>query len=238
MKQKKIIVPAVSVGLFVSGRQAIASVIDFGVVAESLSLSATFAGNTVGNTVGGYTFGGLTFVGNGVINGNTVNNLLTQLLGPETGLTLAFSFPGAQSGNFSISGAGLTLNGNTVTVDENTVTADLTSCTYSIPGTLLGCVQGTQVQIDPFDPAGLLQTLESAHVVSVSAPPLHDGPLVVVDKTNTITLAMDPASGNTYIGEEIVTTDSISAAAIPEPSGWSLAALGSALLAWWRRRRR
>lgn len=238
MKQK-IIVPAVSVGLFVTARQAIANVIDFGVVAESLSLSATFTGNTVQNTIGGYTFGGLTFVGshlNDVINGNTVTNLLTQLLGPEQGLTLTFNFPeaGGASGNFTINGVNLLAANNSITVSENPMTGTLTSCAPFASSPLRGCLPAVQDQFNPFDPAGFLESLEAADVLSLAGPSFGDGSLVEVDKTNTITLGS--FNGTSYIGEEIVTTDSISAAATPEPAAWSLSAIGAALLAWWRRR--
>jgi hypothetical protein len=72
-------------------------------------------------------------------------------------------------------------------------------------------------------------------IVTVSSPPFSNGLLGEIDKTLTITLGT--FDGTTYQGEEILTTDSISATSAPEPAGWSLAALGSAMLAWWRRRR-
>jgi hypothetical protein len=237
---QKIMLPAVSVGLLVSGREAVAGVVDFGVVAESLIIGATFAGNTVGNTIGGYTLNGLTFVGshlNDVINGNTVTNILSNLLGQQ-GVTLAFNLldnTGA-AGNFTLSGAGLALNNNTVSLAQNTIGATLTSCTSLIPGTLSsGCTPGTQVQTNPYDPTGFLATIEAAKILTISGVTFTNGPLTGVDQLNTIILG---SVGNTiYQGEEILTTDSISAAAVPEPAGWSLAALGSALVAWWRRRR-
>jgi hypothetical protein len=237
MKQK-IMVPAVSVGLLVTGREAAANVIDFGLVAESLTVGATFTAAL--NTIGGYTLGGLTFVGShlsDVIGGNTVGNILNTILGNQ-GLTLTFGFSGngGASGNFTIlPPAALALVNNSVTLTENTIGGMLTACTPNVPGTVTGCAPGNQAQLTPYDPTGLLKSLEAVGIVTVSSPPFSNGLLGEIDKTLTITLGT--FDGTTYQGEEIVTTDSISATSAPEPAGWSLAALGSAMLAWWRRRR-
>ena len=243
--KRKIMVPAVSVGLLVTGREAAAGVVDFGIVAESLSINVTFSGITAGNTVGGYTLGGLTFVGSHLSDvittntvTNTVSNILTQLLGPQ-GLTLTFGFPGngGASGGFTVYGpGGLGLVNNTVTLTENTIGGIMTTCTSSNPVAGTGCAAGTPVQLTPFDPAELLQNLNLAGVVSLSSSPWSNGAPVEFDTTATITLGSD-ANGNTVIGEELITTDSIAATAVPEPAGWPLTALGSAFLAWWRRRR-
>lgn len=236
MKQK-IMVPAISVGLLVTGREAAANVIDFGLVAESLSVGATFSAAL--NTIGGYTLGGLTFVGShlgDVIGGNTVGNILATILGDQ-GLTLTFGFSGngGASGAFTMTGA-LGLVNNSVTLTENTIGGLLTVCTPDNPGQVLpGCVPGNQVQLTPYDPAGLLESLQAAGVVSLPSTAFSNGTLGQVNQTLTITLGS--FDGTTYQGEEIVTTDSIAAATVPEPGGWSLAALGSAFLAWWRRRR-
>ena len=236
MKKSRILVPAISVGLFVNAREAIGGTIDFGVVAESLGIAGTLDGQVGAATIGNYTLGVLTFVGShlgDVINGATVTALLSQLLGAE-GATLAFDFSGngGASGNFTFTGSGLTLNNNSLTLNTNPMTGTLADCT----GTLPKCTPGTEAQLDPYDPAGLLQDLEAANILTVTASPsLSDGALAETDAIETI--ALGSFNGNTYQGEEILTTDSVSAAPSPEPASWSLAALGSALFAWRRRRR-
>jgi MYXO-CTERM domain-containing protein len=232
---QKIVVPAVSVGLLVTAREAAAGIIDFGLIAESLQVSATITGNPAQNTIGGFTFSGLTFVGshlNDVIGGNTVTNLLTQILGPEHGLTLTFGFSGngGATGNFTILGAGLALKNNTVTVTENPLLGTITTCTPAIPGTVSGCAPGTQALLNPYDPLAIVQSLESANIITLT-PPVGAGPLF--ERDNTVTVNLGTFDGNTYFAEEAVADVS----AVPEPDSWSLAGLGAALLAWWRRRR-
>jgi hypothetical protein len=239
MQARKIILPAISVGLIVTSRPATASTIDLGVVAQSLVIDGTIPG-AVGATPGSYTLGGLQYVGpdlSQVINGQTVSEILTTDIGAPNAGTLTFSFGGPQgaSGNFTFTGS-YPAAGGTVALSPNTVTMGLTSCTPdSSTAALPGCAAGggAQIQADPYAPAGLAAALRAGQIVGFQ------GNFVDVGLTITTgTLALDLGSvGNTdYHAEVLETTVSAAAAPSPEPASWSMAAFGAAVLTWLRRR--
>jgi hypothetical protein len=240
MNAQKIILPTISVGLLITAREVTASVIDFGLVAESLTVAGTILGNTIGgNTIGGYTVGGLTFVGshlNDVINGLTVTQILTAELGPQNAGTVTFNVmgdPGA-AGRFIFNG-GYTVTNGGVTLTDLPVGATLTSCTPLGPVALPGCLTngGTHVPINPYDPAGFMANLETAQILALP-PGLSNGGTVTTSLTATIPLGS--VNGVDFQGEEIL-TEVHTSTATPEPASWSFAALGGAVLGWWRGRR-
>lgn len=241
MNKRKLLLPAISIGLLTAVRPALADVIDFGVVAEAITVGATITGLTLaGNTIGGFTIGALTFVGshlNDVINGNTVTSILEQALGPENAGTIAFNLPGSEgaSGSFAFNG-NLTVTNGQATLSGGTVTATLTGCTPSVPGTpaLPGCHAGATVDINPYDAAGMIDSMEQAQIIALGS--FKNGATLTSPNTITIPLGFD-AAGNQYQGEEIESFTSLSAAQVPEPASSSLAALGMAAFAWWRRLR-
>jgi hypothetical protein len=243
MKTQKIILPTISVGLLITAREVTASVVDLGLVAESLTvagtlLGATLSGGTLGGvTLGGYTLGGLTFVGshlNDLINGQTVSAILADILGPQNAGTVTFNVPGdtGASGNFLFNG-GYTVTNGGVTLSPLPVNATLTSCTPSGPAALPGCQPGTQVPINPYDPAGFIANLENEQILRLGSG-LTDG--VTLTTSLTATIPLGSLNGVVIQGEEIATqVDAV--AATPEPASWSLAALGAAMVGWWHRRR-
>ncbi len=242
MNKRKLLLPAISIGLLTAARPALADVIDLGVVAEGISVGSTISGLTLGgNTVGGFTINGLTFVGShlgDVINGNTVNSILEDLLGPENPGTITFNLPGIEgaSGAFAFNG-NLTITDGQVTLSGLPVGATLTDCAASVPGTpaLPGCHAGFTVTFNPYDIAGMIAAMEDAQIVALPGS-IKNGATVTSTNTVTIPLGFD-AAGNQYQAEEIESFTNAPAAAVPEPASSSLAALGMAALAWWRRLR-
>lgn len=237
MNKQKVILTTISVGLLITTREANASVIDLGVVAESLAVNGTIFGPT--NTFGSYTVTALQFVGpllNDVINGNTLSGILAADLGPQNSGTLTFRFPentGASgtlvfNGNYTITAGG-------VTMSDLPVSGTLSSCTPSSLPALPGCLPsgGTQVPIDPYDAAGLITNLERAQILALP-PGLSNG--VTVTANRTITVDLGSAGGNDYQAEEVQTVVNTTAAAIPEPNSLPFTALGVAVLGWCRRR--
>jgi hypothetical protein len=246
MNTQRILLPTISVGLLITAREVTASVIDFGLVAESLTVAATIvgptiAGNTIGGlTLGGYTLGGLTFVGshlNDLINGQTVSAILADILGPQNNGTATFNVLGdhGASGRFVFNG-GYTVTNGGVTLSPLPVNATLTSCTPATPaGGLPGCltIGGAPVPLNPYDPAGLITNLESAQILGLPFG-LSNG--ATVTSSITATIPLGSLNGVDFQGEEIVTqVDAFTAT--PEPASWSFAALGVAVMGWWRRRR-
>lgn len=239
MQTRKILLPAISVGLIVTARPATASVIDLGVVGDALNLTGTLP---TGATINTYTLTGLQYVGahlNDVINGNTVTQILGQLIGPENSGTLTFNFggPDGASGGATLSGSYPVVGGN-VQLSPFTVTMGLTSCTpgssaANLPGCNVG--GGAQLQADPSDPAGLAAALKAAQVVGFPGSFADNGLTIT---TGTLALDLGTSGNNVYHAEELVTTESVDAAIAPEPASWSMAALGAAVLGWLRRRSR
>ena len=242
MNKRKLLLPAISIGLLTAVRPAVADVIDLGVVAESVAVGATISGLTLaGNTIGGFTTGALTFVGshlNDVINGNTVTSILEALLGPQNEGTIAFNLPSPEgaSGAFAFNGNVTVTNGQ-ATLSGLPVMATLTDCIPSVPGTpaLPGCHVGGTLEVNPFDIAGMVAAMENAQIVSLPGS-IKNGGTVTNNFTVTLPLGFD-AAGNQYQAEEIESFTKAPAAAVPEPASSSLAALGMAALAWWRRLR-
>jgi hypothetical protein len=238
MNAPKIVLPAISVGLLITARQTPASVIDFGVVAESLTVGATLY-NTIGgatlagNTIGGYTLSGLTFVGshlNDVINGFTVSQLLTQELGAENAGTIDFNFPGSLGafGNLTLAG-GYTLSNGNVSLTPVPVTATLTACTGGAVPPPPGCHDGNTVSVNPYDPAGVVTNLKATEIIGVLVGFGADSGNTVTSQTFTVNLGT--MGNDTYQAEEIKTSVT-ELAGTPEPASWSLDALGVALLGW------
>ncbi len=242
MNKRKVLLPAISIGLLTAARPAVADVIDLGVVAERIVIGSTISGLTLaGNTIGGFTVNGLAFVGshlNDVINGNTVDSILEDLLGPQNEGTVTFDLPSLEGAS-----GGLAFNGNfTVTAGQVTISglpvlATVTDCVPSVPGTpaLPGCHAGFTVNINPFDVAGMIGSMENAQIISLPGTTKNGGS-VTNNFTVNIPLGFD-AAGNQYQAEEIESFTSESAAQVPEPTSVSLAGLGMAALAWWRRLR-
>ncbi len=242
MNKRKLLLPAISIGLLTAVRPALADVIDLGVVAEGIAVGSTISGLTLaGNTIGGFTVSGLTFVGShlsDVINGFTVTSLLEQLLGPENPGSIAFDLPAIQgaSGKLVFNG-NLTLTQGQVTISVLPVGATVTDCAPSVPGTpaLPGCHAGGTLDVNPYDIAGMVAAMEDAQIVALPGK-IVNGATVTSTNTITIPLGFD-AAGNQYQAEEIESFTNAPAAAVPEPASSSLAALGMAALAWWRRLR-
>lgn len=246
MNTQKIILPTISVGLLITAREVTASVMDLGLVAESLAVAGSFLGGTlVGNTIGGltlggYSLGGLTFVGshlNDLINGQTVSAILADILGPQNNGTATFNVLGdhGASGRFVFNG-GYTVTNGGVTLSPLPVNATLTSCTPATPaGGLPGCltIGGAPVPLNPYDPAGLITNLERAQILGLPFG-LTNGATVTSSLTATIPLGS--VNGVDFQGEEIL-TEVHTVAGTPEPASWSLAAVGVAVLGWWRQRR-
>ena len=242
MNKRKLLLPAISIGLLTAVRPAVADVIDLGVVAEGIAIGSTISGMTLaGNTIGGFTINGLTFVGshlNDVINGFTVTAILEQLLGPENAGSITFDLPAIEgaNGDFAFNG-NLTVTNGQVTISGNTVTATLTGCEPAVPGTpaLPGCHAGNTINVNPYDIAGMVAAMENGQIISLPDT-IKNGATVTNNFTVTIPLGFD-AAGNQYQAEEIESFTKAPAAAVPEPASSSLAALGMAALAWWRRLR-
>jgi MYXO-CTERM domain-containing protein len=241
MNTQKILLPTISVGLLITAREVTASVMDFGLIAESLTVAGTLFGNTItGNTIGGYTLGGLTFVGshlNDLINGQTVSAILADILGPQNNGTATFNVLGDRgaSGRFVFNG-GYTVTNGGVTLSPLPVNATLTSCTPATPaGGLPGCltIGGAQVPLNPYDPAGLIVNLERAQILALPFG-LSNG--ATVTSSFTATIPLGSLNGVDFQGEEILTEVHTNVAGTPEPASWSLAAVGVAVLGWWRRR--
>jgi MYXO-CTERM domain-containing protein len=236
MKTQKIILPTISVGLLMTAREVTANTVDFGVVAESLVAGGTIIAPGA-NTIGGVTLGGLTFVGthlNDVINGQTVSTFLTSLLGPQNSGTASFNILGSQgaAGGFLFNGNYTLVNGG-VTLSPVPVTGSLTACTpNTVPG-LPGCRSGNTFNVNPYDLAGLITNMEMAQVLALPFG-LSNGFTATVNRSITIDFGTDP-NGNDFVGHEVMTSFS-AVAATPEPTSWSFAALGVAVLGWWRRR--
>lgn len=236
MKKRKLIFPAISVGLLTTTRPASADPIDLGVVAESLSLDSAI---TYGNTVGGFTINGLTFVGshlNDVINGFTVTSILDNLLGPENPGSGSFNLPAVQHG----AEGSFTFDGNlTITHGQVAFTGSpyltITSCSPegSAPA-LPGCMAANTFTANPYDPAGMISSMEAAQILELPAG-ITNG--LTITRSSTITIDFGTLGNNSYQGEEIESVTKIAAAAVPEPASWSLLALGAAMLAWCRRLR-
>lgn len=241
MNKRKLLLPAISIGLLTAARPAVTDTIDLGVVAEALYVNSTISGLTLGgNTIGGFTLGALTLVGshlNDVINGNTVTSILETLLGPQGG-SGSFDLPGTEgaSGGYTFSG-NVTVSNGQVTISGNTVTATLTGCTPSLPGTPAqpGCHVGGTLEFNPYDIAGVISSFENAQIVSFGGG-IKNGSTITHTGTIDIPLGFD-AAGNQYQAEEIQSFTEAPAAAVPEPASSSLAAMGMAALAWWRRLR-
>jgi hypothetical protein len=242
MNRQKIILPTISVGLLITAREVTASVMDFGLVAESLTVAGTLLGTTLsggtlgGITLGGYTLGGLTLVGshlNDVINGVTVSSILTAHLGPQNAGTVTFNVLGdtGASGTLTFDGTYTVTNGG-VTLSPLPVSGTLTSCTPATAPGLPGCQPGTHVPINPYDPAGFIANLESAEILALRSG-LTDG--VTLTSSFTATIPLGSLNGVDYQGEEIVTQVE-AFTATPEPASWPLAALGATMMAWWHRR--
>lgn len=240
MKAPRIILPAISVGLMVTSRQASASVIDLGVVADSLAIAGTIVQPAIG-TLATYTLTGLQYVGshlNDVINGATITSILMAEIGaPNTG-TLDFNYPGAQgaSGGFTITTGSYPSSHGTIELSPNLVPMSLTSCTPNSPAAALpGCAAGSGIQIlaDAYEPAQLTSALEAAQILSLPGS-VSDRTLTIT--TGTVVLDLGSAGGNRYQAEEIESAVVASASPTPEPASWSIAALGAAMLGWFRRR--
>ena len=243
MNKRKLLLPAISIGLLTAVRPARADTIDLGVVAESIAVAGTLSGLTLaGNTIGGFTLGALTFVGShlsDVINGNTVTSILETLIGAENAGTLDFNFPalGGASGTLAFNG-NLTISNGQVTLSGGTLEGTLAGCEPSVPGAASqpGCHVGGTIDFNPYDFAGMIAAMENAQIITLPGGVTNGGTL---DSTSTITIPLgSDAAGNTYQAEEIETSTSVSAAVqVPEPASSSLAAMGMAALAWWRRLR-
>ncbi len=239
MKNRKIIFPAISVGLLTTTRHASADIVDFGPVAEALSVQSTIGG-IAGNTIGGFTINGLTFVGShlsDLINGQTVNSILEADLGPQNPGSGSFSLSGPQgaSGGFTFAG-NFTVTSGDVSLTGLPVMATLTSCTPNDPAASPGCspTNNLTISINPYDPAGMISNMGAAQIFAVP-PNITNG--ATVTHSNTVTIDFGSFGGNTYQGEEIESFTNVSASQVPEPSSWSLAALAMAMLAWYRRLR-
>ena len=234
MKKRKLIFPAISVGLLTTTRPASADVIDFGVVAGSLTMDSAI---TYGATVGGFTINGLTFVGshlNDVINGFTVTSILDNMLGPENPGSGSFDLPAAQHG----AQGGFEFNGNlTLTHGQVEFTGNpyftITSCTPDgSAAPLPGCMAANTFTANPYDPAGMISSMETAQILALPTG-ITNG--FTVTRNSTVTIDFGSFGGNTYQGEEIESATTVSATAVPEPGSWSLLALATAMLAWCRR---
>lgn len=236
MKKRKLIFPAISIGLLIATRPASADVVDFGVVAESLSVNSAL---TYGSTIGGFTFTGLTFVGsnlNDVINGLTVSSILEQVLGPENPGSGSFNLPAVQGG---AQGA-FAFNGNlTISNGQNTFTglpyaSTLTSCSpEGSAAPLPGCTAGNTFTANPYDPAGIISSMEAAQIVDLPSGITNGGTLT---SSLTITIPLGISGNTSYQGEEIESVTGVPASTVPEPPSWSLFAMGTAVLTWCRRR--
>lgn len=229
----KVILPAISVGLLVTAREVPAGTIDLGVVAESLTINAGLTLNA--NTIGGFTVTALQFVGSHLqdVNksGQTIDSLLMQMLGPENAGTMNFGVTGTEgaSGMATFTGSYILTTSGEVTLSSVPVTATLNSCTPNLPAVQTGCASGVTFMANPFVPVGVIQSMETAQILSVP-PGVVDAGTLPTSLTITIPLGLD-TSNNILQGEEVETF-----IGTPEPSSWSLAALGAALAGWWRRR--
>jgi hypothetical protein len=222
--KKKAILPAISVGLLVTAREVPAGTIDLGVVAERLTIEAGLTLNA--NTIGGFTINALQFVA-----GNTIDSLLTQLLGPQNPGSMSFDVMGSEgaSGMATFTGSYIDVGGE-VTLNPVPVSATITRCTSALPAVQTGCTVGNTFTANPYDAVGVIQSMEAAQILSV--PPGFGDGSGTLPHSLTITLPLGFDSNNNAIqGEEIET-----AIGTPEPASWSLAALGAALAGWWRRR--
>lgn len=239
MRTRKLLLPAISVGMLVTPRPAMANPIDLGIVAEQLILTGTLR-SAPAVTLGTYTMHGQEFVGsdlNLTLNSQTVSDILAADIGAPNAGTMAFSFSGAQgaSGNMTFSGSYGVVGGN-VELAQNTFTMGLTSCTPNEPASALpGCAapNGVQGMFDPYSPSGVGTELTDLQVLSYPGSFYDTG---LQNQTVTLTLDLGSVGINEYQAEVLQTTTSVTADAVPEPPTWSLAALGLVILGWLRRR--